>query len=160
MWKKLREWGGRYLPAEVFATIGALLGAGVTYYLTDNRFFSAYVGTMGENIGYYGFIIIRDFVISFQNHKQNGVKFGFRSFVKNIRNLILEFGFSETLDSMIVRPFCMYVVPLFVGNYVIGVFIGKIIADIIFYIPTIIAYELKKEYLIDEIDSDSNTNSM
>lgn len=66
-------------------------------------------------------------------------------FFKTIRNLVFEFGFSEALDSFVVRPFCMYIFPILTNNYGVGIIIGKIVADVSFYIPTIIAYELRKK---------------
>jgi hypothetical protein len=138
--KKIKEWIKRYVPAEIFATIGTILGAGFLYGITQNRIAAVYAGVIGENIGYYGFILICDLKKS---------KNGASSYLKTIRNLILEFGFPEMLDSFLVRPFCLYWFSLWMPNYTIGIFIGKIIADVVFYIPTIIAYELRKKYARD-----------
>tara|TARA_Y100000034_G_scaffold128423_1_gene182962 strand:+ start:509 stop:637 length:129 start_codon:yes stop_codon:yes gene_type:complete len=41
----------------------------------------------------------------------------------------------------------MYLFPVIIGNFAIGLFVGKIVADIVFYIPTIVMYELKKKHL-------------
>ena len=147
MKEKLKEWLRRYLPAEIFATIGALIGAGLIFFLTKNRIISAYAGAIGENIGYYGFICIREHLNDLKDSQKNNKKHGIRGFFKTIRNLTAEFGFSEFLDSLVVRPFFMYFVPLIIGPFSVGIFIGKIVADVIFYIPTIIAYELRKKYL-------------
>lgn len=144
---KIKEWVKRYLPAEVFATIGALIGSFLTLFLTQNTIVSAYGGTVGENIGYYGYISIRDFLNQKKKYKQSNQKYNFVSFLKLLRNLVAEFGFSEFLDSFIVRPFCMWVFPIAIGNFALGIIVGKIIADLIFYLPTIIAYELKKKHL-------------
>jgi hypothetical protein len=70
-----------------------------------------------------------------------------RSFFRDIRNIILEFGFSEILDSLFIRPFMMYIFPILIGNVELGIFAGKIAADIVFYVPTIFAYELRKKHL-------------
>lgn len=144
---KLKEWIKRYIPAEIFATIGAIAAAGFSFALTKNRILSAYLGTIGENIGYYGFIFIREHLKDLNKAKQNKSKHGVKGFLKTTRNLILEFGPAEYLDSLIVRPFCMYFFPIILGNYALGIIIGKIVADIVFYIPTIISYELRKKYI-------------
>lgn len=144
---KIKEWVQRYLPAEIVATVGALTFASVSYNITGNGIISAYMGTIGENIGYYGYITLKDINHSKKHHEKNNKKYGIVSFLKNIRNLILEFGFSEFLDSFFVRPFCMYVFPIIIGNYITGIIIGKIVADIVFYVPTIIAYELRKKHI-------------
>jgi hypothetical protein len=144
MRKKINGWFKRYFPAEIFATITALIGAGLIFFFTKNRILSAYVGTIGENIGYYGFICIREHMTDLKKPKK---KQGTRGFFNTIRNLIVEFGFSEFLDSLVVRPFFMYFIPLIIGPFSVGIFIAKIVADVIFYIPTIIAYEFRKKYL-------------
>lgn len=145
--EKIREWIKRYLPGEILGTIGALIGAGLIYFLTKNRILSAYAGAVGENIGYYGFIFIKEHINDLDNSKKMNKEHGIKGFFKTIRNLFVEFGFSEMLDSLIIRPFCMYIFPLITGQFGLGIFIGKLVADIFFYIPTIIAYELRKKHL-------------
>jgi len=58
MKEKIKEWLKRYVSTEIFAIIGAFLGAGLIFLLTRNRILSAYMGVVGENTGYYGFILI------------------------------------------------------------------------------------------------------
>ena len=142
---KLREWGKRYLPAEVFATIGALAGAGIVYYLTGNGIAAAYAGTIFENIGYYGYISFSDIKNTHKAHKKENKKYGVLGFLKNLRNIVMEFGPAEFLDSLIIRPLAMWYFPILLGNFPLGIIIGKFAADIVFYIPTIISYELMKK---------------
>ena len=97
----------------------------------------------------YGFLSTNEILTSRKKHKKDNKKYNFVSFLKNIRNLILEFGVSEVLDSFLVRPFTMYIFPLLIGNLQLGILVGKLAADVIFYIPTIIAYELRKKHLKD-----------
>jgi len=144
---KIIEWVKRYAPAEVFALIGAFLGAGAGLFLTNNLIVSAYCAAFGENIFYYGLIIIRDMHNSHKEHKKVNKKYTLLSFAKNIRDLIIEFGPAETLDSLLIRPFCMYLFPIVVGNFYLGILVGKLVADITFYGPTIIGYEFRKKYL-------------
>ncbi len=146
---KFKEWSKRYIPAEIFCAITALLSAGIVFFFTKNHIAAAYAGTWGENLGFYSFIAIRDIYHSKKHHKKNNKKYGFSSFVKNLRNLFLEFGFSEIFDSFLIRPFFMYIFPIMLNNFLIGILLGKLAADIIFYIMTISAYELKKKHLID-----------
>lgn len=121
-------------------------GGWLTIFLTENRILSAYAGTIGENIGYYSLIVIREHLHDFKNSKYEGKKHGAIGFLKTMRNLVVEFGVSEYLDSLIVRPFCMYIFPLIIGQFSVGIFVGKIVADVVFYIPTIVAYEFRKKY--------------
>lgn len=145
--KKLKEWVRRYLPGEIFGTIFAFIAAVSVFLLTKSRIASAFAGAMGENIGYYGYIFFREHKNDKNRSKAEGKKHGARGFLKTSRNLLLEFGFSEIFDSFLIRPFSMYIFPLLLGNFALGILVGKLAADITFYVPTIISYELRKKYL-------------
>jgi len=147
MKKKLNEWLKRYLPAEILGTITAILGAGLIFIFTKDRVLSAYAGVIGENIGYYGITFLREHIHDLKNSRKLGKKHGVKGLFKTTRNLIVEFGFAELLDSLIIRPFCMYIFPLIIGQFAAGIFIGKIIADFIFYLFAIVMYELRKKHL-------------
>ena len=56
--------------------------------------------------------------------------------------LALEFGVAEILDSFLIRPALMYYVPIWTGRLLFGIAIAKIAADLTFYLPAIISYEL------------------
>lgn len=135
MKQKIIIWLKRYIPAEIVAVCGALIGGFSVHVLFHNPILTAIGGTAGDTVFYYATIVVSDL----RKHKP----ITFRAFVKTIRNILLEFGPSEFLDSFIVRPFSMYIFPLLLQNVGLGLLVGKIVADIIFYIPTIIAYELR-----------------
>jgi cytidyltransferase-like protein len=145
---KIKEWLKRYLPAEIICFIFALLIAGIFFIITHNRAIAAFAGSLGENFIYYIFISSRDFFETKSKCNKRGIKYSIKHLGYNIRDLILEFGFSEFFDSFIIRPFFMYWMPILLSNFAVGIIAGKILADIIFYIPTITAYELRKKYLI------------
>lgn len=147
MKQKLKEWGRRYIPAEILGTIMALICSFAVFGLTGNLIATAYAGTIGENTGYYGFMSAREIIRSRRHHKANNKEYTIISFLKNIRNLMMEFGLSEVFDSILIRPFFMYLFPTLLGNITWGILAGKVAADIIFYAPTIIAYELRKKHL-------------
>jgi len=117
--------------------------------LTENKVIMAYAGALGEGLGFYAWIIGRDIIQSQKHHRQNGVKYGMKSLMKNFRNIIVEFGFAELLDSFIVRPALMYYFSIKIQNLQLAILIGKLSADVLFYLPTIISYELRKKYLKD-----------
>lgn len=135
MKQKIKTWLKRYVPAEIAGTLFALGGATITYSITENQIAAAYAGTISENIGFYGAMAVTELV----KHESKPLK--------AIRNLILEFGPAEILDTLVTRPFLMYVFPSILNNFPLGIAAGKIAADIIFYIPSIIAYELRKKHL-------------
>jgi hypothetical protein len=57
----------------------------------------------------------------------------------------LEFGYPALLDFFFIRPFCMYWMPILTGNYFMGIILGKITADSVFYGLAIVNYELIKK---------------
>lgn len=142
---KIRIWSKRYLPAEIFATLGALAGGLSTNIIFNNSLITAFGATWGENLGYYGVIIFRDLRKKHKEHK----KVTFSILLRVLRNMIIEFGPAESLDSFLIRPFAMYFFPILLNNLTLGLLIGKFAADFTFYIPTIISYELRTKFLND-----------
>jgi hypothetical protein len=105
---------------------------------------TAYLITFAEYFAFYGVIL---FITSQKLCKANRVlekKTPLGEVVLLIRNLLLEFGYPAILDFFFIRPFCMYWMPILTGNYLIGILLGKIIADSIFYGLAIVNYELIK----------------
>lgn len=136
---KMHEWGKRYLPAEIISTFTGLSVAFLTFTFTENRILTAFLATWAENSSYYVFLLWRD---------ARGSK-NFKTFLKKCRNILVEFGPAEMFDTFVMRPFLLYVMPLLLNNFALGIICGKIIADFVFYIPTIISYEVRKKYWKD-----------
>ena len=141
---KMSEWLKRYLPAEFCGIIGVAIGGNLTNILFHNAALTAVGGTIGENIGYYGKIVYADML----TRRKKDQKITLKGMIKVVRNTIVEFGVAEYLD-LIIRPFCLYMFPKIIGNIFFGLFVGKFAADIIFYIPTIIFYEIRKKFIAD-----------
>jgi hypothetical protein len=66
---------------------------------------------------------------------------------RTVRDLLIEFGPAELVDSLLVRPLFMYLMPSLLHNFTAGILVGKLAADVIFYGLAIGAYELKQQYL-------------
>lgn len=127
MRQKIRNWSRRYLPAEFAGLIVAYASYFFVLNFTGNLVISAYAAAIGENVGYYSTIFIR---AMFQEGNLR----------KNVRNLFLEFGMAEFFDSVIIRPLSIgFFISLFGTG--IGILIGKIVADILFYAQVIFCYE-------------------
>ena len=107
-----------------------------------NPIITAFSGAWGEWVGYYATILFNDL----RKQKVKHTKITVRIFIKTIKHLFFEFGTAEFLDSFLIRPFSLYIFPQLLGNVGLGLIVGKIVADIIFYIPTIIAYELRMKF--------------
>ena len=135
---KLREWLKRYLAAEIVGTIAVLVGSALGYWLCDSKVVVAYIATVSELVGYYGVIIYRDI----RNSRRQG-DYNTRKFLVDIRKIICEFGVAEYLDTFVLRPFFLLTMPVLCNNFAVGTIVGKLCADITFYIPAIAARELQ-----------------
>ncbi len=144
MFFKLKEWFLRYFPAEIFAIIGVFIGGTIANFLFHNPVVTALLGTLGENIGFYGKILYKDI----QLRKKKDEKITLLGLFKVLRNTIFEFGIAEYLD-LIIRPSVMYYFSTVLGNVTLGLLIGKFVADITFYSPAILFYELRKRIFQD-----------
>ena len=141
---RVKVWIRRYVPAEllsIFLTIAATL---ITYAISGSRLSTAISGTWFGNIGYFGYLLIADIIYARKSIKEAGGQYTISTFYKNIRALFAEFGVAELFDSFLIRPALMYYLPLFLGNLLMGSILAKFIADVTFYFPAIISYELTK----------------
>jgi hypothetical protein len=143
--RPVREWVARYGPAEVIGTGCALLGAYLVHALTGSDIAAAYGGTLGENLGFYGVMIGRDVRADYRRHRGHGLVYGARQWLQTASNLMLEFGFAEVLDSALIRPLAMATGTHYLGRGW-GVPAGKLVADLIFYVPVIGSYELRRRF--------------
>ena len=140
---KIKEWIARYGTAEIIGLVFVIVFSNILYFITGNLIVTALITPWFENIGFYGTIVFRDI----KNHKKKYGKVTFLGFFKLMISNTIEFGPAEYFDSMILRPFFFIVFPLFIPNYTIAIILASLTANITFYTPVIISYELKKKYL-------------
>jgi hypothetical protein len=140
---KLTEWSRRYLPLEIVATLFALVGGLCVAGLTDNSVVIAYAATWAENLGFYGFALIREARVRFGETPVTGAS-TVPVLAASCKQLALEFGPAELVDSFLLRPACMYFLPTLIGDLAMGLLAGKLIADFAFYGMAIAAYEWGK----------------
>jgi hypothetical protein len=143
--QKAKEWLWRYAPAEIISIPATLVPAWVVYQATHAAISAALAGTWGGNIGYFGTILLRDVWQTRRALLAQGRKYGWETFCRNVRALTIEFGIAEIVDSFLVRPTLMYWLPLILGDLTWGILIAKMVADISFYLPAILFYEMSKE---------------
>jgi hypothetical protein len=143
--RKIKEWFKRYLPAEIIGTITALSAATVIHNLYENSILTAYVGSFGEAIGFYSTVLIQNILVVAKKNKIDNKIFHFSDFGKIIGNLVLEFGPAGLIDGFLLRPFFLYLFPLLLKNFTIGILLGKIAGDFTFYILVIMSYEINKK---------------
>ena len=147
MKQKLKEWIKRYGLAEIISLTATVVGSWLTFELTKSNISTALVATWVGNIGYFGTILIQDIQLAIEQLRANGKEYSVETFYQNVRALFVEFGVAEIFDTFLIRPTLLYYFPLLLGNRTLGVVIAKFAADITFYIPAIISYELSKKKL-------------
>jgi hypothetical protein len=143
MKSKVVEWVRRYLPAEILGTVGTIVGGLIVHWFTSNTALIALGGVCGENTGYYLTILFSDIMEATRKYKALGVRDAYII----ARNIFVEFGFSEVLDTFVTRPFLLYSFIRMINNVPIGLLVGKVGADIAFYVITILMYEWRKKHL-------------
>ena len=142
---KVKEWLKRYLLPEIISIVATILSALIAYKLTDNRIATALISTWAGNIGYFGSIILFDVIRTQKLLAGEGRRYTVSTFGKNIKALAVEFGLAEVVDTLLVRPALMYYMPIWLNDMAIGSVVAKIAADVTFYVPAIIGYELSKK---------------
>jgi len=135
MTARVGVWLRRYLPAEAASLVGALLAAQLAWTLSGSEAAIAVAGAWGETLAYYATMLLREVLTT-----RSGL-------LVTLRELGLEFGVAEALDSLLIRPAMMYTAGQLVADVRLGVLLGKVGADVCFYIPTIAAYELRRRHL-------------
>lgn len=145
---KRQEWLRRYIPAEILGTIIALIGAWTVYARTHSYVAATASGWIGEGIGFYGYFITMELLTNGKRYDQYSfLRRGALAVSAATTNLLVEFVPAELLDNFIVRPFAMFVAPHYIHPYPLGFLVGKFSADIIFYVITIMSYEVRKRWL-------------
>ncbi|AWG21902.1 hypothetical protein FFWV33_10355 [Flavobacterium faecale] len=139
---KFKEWVNRYKYAELAATSTALLCSQLSYFFDGVT--TAYLITFAEYFAFYSVIIWISYLQLQKIPKQSEQENTFKTIAVLAKNILLEFGYPAVLDFFFLRPFCMYWLPIVTGNAVIGILMGKLCADVVFYFFSIVNYELMK----------------
>ncbi len=145
--RSVRRWVARYGPPEIAGTAMAMVAWFIVDAMTGNRVAAAYGGSIGENLGFYGTFMLRSLANPDGDKAADGEGSPSRRVWRRARrtttSAIVEFGPSEVLDTLLVRPLAMGLATAALGPQA-GVFLGKIAADVVFYSVTIAGYELRR----------------
>lgn len=141
---KIKEWLWRYGPAEVISLATTLGASWIALSVTGSKTWTAFAGTWGGNIGYFGTILLSDIIQTRKRLTSEGKRFTIRILLKILRALFIEFGIAEVFDSLLIRPALLYWMPVWLQHMTWGLILGKFAADLTFYIPAIISYELSR----------------
>lgn len=141
--KRFSLWRKRFLLAELCGASLAVLASYLTNHFTHNAILAAYAGSIGDTIGFYTPVIIQDAMAMRKELLTKAKPFNGRAVFRLIRNMLLEFGPAELVDSIFLRPLFMYYLPILLHNYPLGILAGKLAGDIAFYIPVTISNRLR-----------------
>jgi hypothetical protein len=134
MTARARIWVRRYLPAELTGIVGALIAAHLALAVSaNNDALAAIAGAWGETAAYYATMLWTERRLT-------------RGALAAIRNLVMEFGLAEALDSALIRPTLMFAASRLLADPMAGVLVGKLASDVFFYVPAIAAFELRERY--------------
>jgi len=137
------RWIARYGVAEIIGVCTAVASAWLVDMLGAGTVATAYAGAFGENVGYYGFIATREMVASYHATRLTGDRYRASHVGIVARDLTIEFGPAEALDSLILRPLMMGLGTRWIGGG-LGIVAGKLAADLMFYLPVIATYEARR----------------
>ena len=139
----IRDWLTRYGLAECAGIGCALIGAAVARRFTGNAVAVAYAGAWGETIGYAIVIAWRDILAGRRTARNNEAAWPAPAMGYLVADWSTEFGPAGVLDTFVIRPACMGLGMRFLGR-TRGLVAGKLLADVLFYIPVILVYERRK----------------
>jgi FHA domain len=125
-------WRRRYGLAEVVGTLALILAALAIQRATGSILAAALAGSLAEAAWFYGVLLVREFRLEKRDARVGG--FEARALRELGRDLLLEFGAAERLDGLVLRPLCLGLGLLFIGDW-LGLLVGKIVADLLFYGP-------------------------
>jgi hypothetical protein len=141
---RVGDWFRRYGPAELLGICTALLAARLASVAGAPLVAIAYAGAVGENVGFYGTIIARQVAADRRRAAAAGERYRGMHLWSTARELVLEFGPAELLDSFLVRPLAMGLGVRLLGQTA-GIVAGKLAADVSFYLPVILTYEMRRQ---------------
>jgi len=140
---RLGTWLRRYGPSEVIGICMALGGSWLLGAATGSSIVSAYGAALGEALGFYGSLIVREMIQEAYFAGARRAPYGVAEMVRTWRGLLLEFGPAELLDTGLIRPLAMGVGSNLLG-WGPGIVAGKLVADVAFYLPVIWIYERRR----------------
>ena len=149
---KILAWTKRYGASEIAATLTAYLGYFTVLGITQNDVASAYGGSIGESLGFFGVMISREIPADRSKAKRRLDSYGWKQMRATIRGLFMELGPAELLDTGVVGPLAMGAASYYLGPG-IGILVGKLASDITFYGSAILSCEIRRKWARKRVTS-------
>lgn len=141
---RIREWARRYLPAEIVSLVATIAAAQLVRRAGGSDVGLALAASWSGNLVYFGWILAQDVIKTRRKLHERRRVYTRKSFARNLKALFVEFGIAEALDSFVIRPVLMFALPRWIGDVTWGVVVGKLLADVAFYVPAIVGYEMSR----------------
>jgi hypothetical protein len=93
---QLRAWARRYGASEIAGALAAYMGYFTVLGMTQNPVASAYGGSIGESLGFFGVLIVREIAADQAKAKRRLTGYGQRQLSATIHGLFVEFGPAAT----------------------------------------------------------------
>jgi hypothetical protein len=156
---RIAQWIARYLPLEVFGTLAAVAGSWVAYEASGSILVAAVAGTLAEGVGYYALVVAR----GIRGHRASPrvARVGGRArrvalaSILTLRGMLAEFGPAEVLDTIVVRPTLLVAAAAWLGPSPTGWLVGKLAADVVFYVVAIASFELGRRIILPQGEADA-----
>ena len=156
---RVAEWVARYLPLEVLGTLAAVAGSWLAYEAGGSIVVAAVAGTLAEGVGYYALVVVR----GIRGHLASPrvARLGGRAprlalaILLTLRGMLAEFGPAEVLDTVLVRPALLVAAAAWLGPNPTGWLVGKLAADVVFYVVAIASFELGRRVILPRGEADA-----
>jgi hypothetical protein len=143
----LKRWAARYLPSEIAGFFAIIAFGNLFMHLSGNIIISSYAASIADWVVYYGLIFFRDVTKSKEKNK----------YKKTFLDMTVEFGPAEIVDTLVTRPFFLSIFTMMIANYSLGLMVGSLVANILFYSIIITIVELKSRKTNSRSDTKTST---
>lgn len=136
--RQMLFWIRRYLPAELVGTASLFLASWVAEGLGAGVVLIAYAAVIGESLGFYAVL-----GVAVYREQRRLAPEGRRTTLlrRTLLLLLAECGPAELLDSTLMRPLVL-VISMYLLPAGWALLVGKIVADVVFYITAGLCYTL------------------
>ena len=120
----LLPWLRRYGPGDLAGWLLSLACGGLALVLWDSPGRMAGAAVLGENLGFYGVVMLRERRGLRRRHPWG----------PSLRALLEEFALAEVLDTCAIRPLALLGATTLLGSPFLGITVGGLAADFLFYV--------------------------
>jgi hypothetical protein len=157
--RRVAQWVARYLPLEVLGTIAAVAGSWAAYEASGSIVVAAIAGTIAEGVGYYALVVVRGIRGHLGSLRVTRIRRrsgrGAFAIALTLRGMAAEFGPAEVLDTFVVRPALLIAAAAWLGPNPTAWLVGKLAADVVFYLIAIASFELGRRVILPDGRTDA-----